>query len=389
MNAQETAIDVVGNNLANLNTAGYKSVSTQFRDLVSQVRDGGKTQVGIGVETSTFRDFAQGPIQSGGQLTAAIQGSGFFAVEGASGAGSYLYTRDGHFTVDKNGFLTTLTGQKVYSSQNTEIQINTGSVQPQATTEVSADFNLDSNAKVNDTFIVPIQVVDSKGSTHQLAITLKKTATDTWTYSAGVESGALLAGPPAGSVTASGTLTFDVNGKLITAGPPTTSATIAISGLADKAADMSVKWNFMDGGTPPAPVITQFATDSKTTTTSQNGFGASPLNQVSIADGGDVIGTYADGRQQTLGQIGLVDISNPAMLQAVGGNLFESTLGTNPSPPGVPPSGSVLGGKIEGSTVDIATEFTNLMVYQRGYQASSKVITTADQITQDTINLIR
>jgi len=384
MKAEETAIDVVGNNLANLNTAGYKTVSMQFRDLVSQARDGGKTEVGIGVETSTLRNFSQGAIQQGGLMTAAIQGPGFFAVEGSSGLGSYLYTRDGHFTVDPDGFLTTLTGQRVYSSQNTEIHINTGNAQPQPTTEISADFNLNSNSQVGDTFLVPIQVVDSKGAVHQLTLTLQKTAADTWSYTAGIEPGGLSA---SGSVTASGTLTFDSAGKLTAASG--TSATIAINGLADQAADMTITWDFYDKGNPPAPVITQYATDSKTTTTSQDGYGASPLSQVSIGDEGIVIGTYADGRQQTLGQIGLVDIPNPDSLQAVGENQYAATLNTRPSPPGIPPKGSVLGGKIEGSTVDIATEFTNLMVYQRGYQASSKVIVTADQISQDTINLIR
>jgi flagellar hook protein FlgE len=389
MSAQETAIDVVGNNLANLNTTGYKAVSVKFRDLVSQISDGGKTQVGIGVESTTTRNFSQGAIQTGGLMTAAIQGSGFFAVEGASGAGSYLYTRDGNFTVDKDGFVTTLTGQKVYSDKNTEIHINTGTVAPQATTTVSADFNLSSDAAVGDTFDVPIQVVDEKGSTHQLTLTMTKTDVDSWTYSADVESGALGTGGGVTITPSSATLSFDSAGKLITGTPAVTSATIAIAGLTDGASDMSVEWNFMDQGTPPAAVITQYASDSKTSTTSQDGYGASPLSEVSIGDDGAILGTYADGRQQTLGQLGLVDISNPSLLQAVGGNMYQATLGTNPSPPGTPATGSILGGKVEGSTVDIATEFTNLMVYQRGYQASSKVITTADQICQDTINLIR
>ena len=379
MNAEAAGIDVVGSNLANLNTVGYKTVSTRFSDLVSQSMNGGGLQVGTGVQASTRRNFTQGAIQAGGSMTAAINGPGFFVLQDPSNAHGYLYTRDGEFKIDKNGYLTDMDGANVLGADGKPILVDTGAAAaPVATSKISADFNLNSDAAVGDTFSVPIQLVDSLGATHELTITLKKSSTTDWTYTAAV---------PGSTVTGNGTLTFDSAGKLVLTGtPPVTTATFGITGQ-NGAAAATVPWNLADAtGTP---VITQYARTGKITSTEQDGYQSSELSEITMGDDGYVLGTYADGRQQKLGQVGIATISNPDSLLAVGSNDYRGMANTVTSGPGIPDPGSIKGGKTEASTVDIATEFTNMMVFERGYQAASKIITTSDTIVQETINLIR
>lgn len=376
MNAQEAGIDVVGNNLANLNTTGYKNVSMQFSDLISQSMSGGSIQAGTGVQASSRRNFSQGAIQTAGLMTAAISGSGFFVVQDPNNANSYLYTRDGNFKIDNKGYLTDLNGLNVLSPAGTSILVDTGSAAaPVPTANASADFNLDAAAASGSTFDVPIQIVDSLGATHQLTITMTQSAANTWTYAAAAAGG---------TATGNGTLNFDTAGKLdVSSG---TSATFTITGFAG-AGTSTVTWDFVDSN--GTPVITQYAAANKITATNQDGSQSSTLNQVGMGDNGQVIGTYVDGRQQVLGQVALATISNPDSLLAVGGNDYRATIKTVTSGPGQPSAGSIQGGRMESSNADIATEFTNMMVYERGYQAASKIITTADTIMQETINLIR
>lgn len=409
LSAESTAIDVVGNNLANLNTPGFKTSVVCFRDLVTESLGAGlgTTQVGFGTgQPLTVRQFSQGAIQTtAGMLDAAIQGDGFFVVQDKSG--ETLYTRAGNFQTDTSGNLLTDTGFKVqgWTADPTtglvdtngtmgNIVVPVGSLKPPlATTEITADLNLNSAAAADATssFTTPLTVYDSLGTPHVLTLGFQKTAPNTWSYQVtmpGEEIGGGTAGTPYPISGASGSLTFDSNGKLTSPAFGTPIA-FSIPGLSDGASDMNVSWDcFTKAG---AGRITQFGQPSSPSASSQNGAGAAQLDHVGLADGGQILAAYTDGTQVMVGQVAMASIRNPQSLIAAGNNAFQlSALTANPSigVPGTGGRGTIQGGATEASTVDIATEFTSLIVYQRAYEANAHVVTTADTLSQDTINLI-
>ncbi len=403
LTADTAALDIVGNNLANLNTTGYKDSTASFYDLLSQSAGGGAIQIGGGVSaTFSQRQFTQGSIQlSGGAFDAAIQGNGFFIVRDK--AGDTLYTRAGNFELDANGNLVTSTGQTVQGWMSSNGVVNTsGAISnitipanslhtPSATTQFTVNLNLQSDGVVgqpNGSFSAPVQIVDSLGSKHTLTVSFTKTGANQWDYSVTIPGEDLTsgtAGTP--SQLAKGSLTFDTNGNLKTPAAPGAVA-VAITGLGDGASDMNLNWNLYSavGGS----TLTQFAQPSAISATSQDGVAAAEITQVSMANGGAIIAHYSDGSQQTVGQLAVAAISNPGSLLSVGQNNFElgaDTASPAVGAPGTGSRGSIQGGALESSNVDIATEFTNLIVYQRSYQANSRVISTMDQLTQDLLNL--
>lgn len=407
--ADSTAIDVVGNNLANLNTPGFKTSQVCFRDLVTESLGAGlgTTQVGFGTgQPLTVRQFSQGALQtSAGLLDAAIQGDGFFVVRNS--AGQSLYTRAGNFQTDTGGNLKTDTGQEVQGwmadpatglvdTNGTigNIVVPVGSLKPPvATTAFTADLNLNSDAMADATsaFTTPITVYDSLGTSHVLTLGFQKTAPNSWTYQVSVSGNEVsggTAGTPYPVSGASGSFTFDTNGQLTS---PASGAPIAftIPGLSDGASDMNLSWDpYSSTG---AGRITQFGQPSSPSASAQNGSAAAQLDHVGLADGGQILAAYTDGTQVVIAQVAMASIRNPDSLIAAGNNNFElSALTANPSigVPGTGGRGTIQGGSIEASTVDIATEFTNLIVYQRAYEANAHVVTTADTLSQDTINLI-
>jgi len=412
LNATSTAIDVVGNNLANLNTPGFKTSEVLFRDLVTQSLGAGlgDTQVGFGTGTPlTVREFTQGAIQpSAGLLDAAIQGDGFFVVQDSSG--QTQYTRAGNFQVDKSGNLLTNTGDTVQgwtaidaatgqidtNGAVKNIVVPVGSVKaPVATTQFTADLNLNSGAASDATsaFSTPVTVFDSLGAAHVLTLDFQKTGANTWSYQMtvpGDEISGGTAGTPFPISGASGSLTFGNGDGLLTDPPSGSPISISIPGLTDGAKDMTLTWNpYTSAGVGR---ITQFGQASAPSASSQNGSPAAELSDVGLGDGGKILAHYTDGTQVLVGQLALASIPNPATLVAAGNNNFVVSSRTATPSVGVPGTGgrgSIAGGSVEASTVDIAREFTNLIVYQRGYEANSKVITTADTLSQDTINLIR
>jgi flagellar hook protein FlgE len=399
LKADTTAIDVVGNNLANLNTTGFKASAVSFQDLVTQSIGAGlgATQVGFGVGIPiTLRQFTQGAIQStGGPLDAAIQGDGFFVVKSANAT---EYTRGGSFEVDTNGDLTTASGQFVqgWTAVNGVLDTNgpvgnitvpTGTLAaPVATTTLSAGLNLDASAAAGTTFSTSLQVYDSLGVAHIATLSFTKTGTaNQWTYSGSIPA----TDTTSPSTPVTGTLTFDANGNLVTPAATDPQPVISAPGLTDGANDLNITWNLWsaNGATPD---ITQYAQTSASSAQAQNGSAAANLVSVGLANGGIVLAQYSDGTQVAVGQMALAVIRNPASLIAAGeSNYLPSALTALPAI-GVPGSGgrgTVLGGSVEGSTVDIATQFTNLIVYQRAYEANAHVVTTVDQLSQDTIAL--
>jgi len=404
LDANGVAVDVVGNNLANMNTTGYKESVAYFQDLVSESMNGGQTQVGFGVASPlTIAQFTQGAISaSSGSLDAAIQGNGFFVV---NNNGTPQYTRAGSFQVDLAGNLLTPGGQQVQGWMAVGGVVNTGgpignitvplgSLQaPQATQNmtVSANFNASATTGATSDWSAPITVYDSLGTAHVVTLNFQQTAANTWSYTAtvpGADVTAGTAGTPYAIPNGSGTLTFNSSGQLTS---PAVGApiTFAIPGLTDGAADMSVNWNpYNADGTG---TLTQFDQSSATSATSQDGAAAAQLTSVTMGDGGQLTASYSDGQQAVVGALAMANIQNPQTLVNVGNNNYQLSADTAAPAIGAPGTGgrgTIVGGALESSNVDMATELTNLIVLQSAYQANSKVVTTVDTMVQAATNLI-
>jgi flagellar hook protein FlgE len=409
-----TAVDVIANNLANMSTIAFKASSAQFSDLIyqqiGQNRAGVPYQVGLGTApVSVVRGFDQGTIQNtSGLLDAAIQGSGFFVVRRSDAT---LYSRAGNFQLNSRGQLITGSADVVQGwVQDAAGNINTNlpvgdivipigqSLAPVPTTLVRLGLNLDANTALGNSFSAPLQIFDSLGAPHILTFTFTKAATgwDVDVTIPGADVGttnateSILTGAPIN-------ITFDANGVLVNPNappptPPPYNLPIDSSAFtfANGAAPLTITWSLLDA--QGIPTLTQFAQDSAVATTSQNGSPTAQLTSVSIADGGNIVGSFSDGQTKVLARLALATFVAPLTLAAVGNNLFtvSSTSGTPAiGTPDTGGRGSVVGAALEFSNVDIAREFTNLMTAQRGFQANSRVITTADQLNEEAINLKR
>lgn len=405
LNANSLAIDAVSGNLANLNTSGYKDNQISFNDILSGSIDGqANASVGGSVVAQATAQFDQGSIQTTSQpFDAAIQGSGFFVL--ATPAGQLTYTRAGNFTEDASGDLLGANGESVqgWNAVNGVLAANGptsditlpvgGSEQPVATANFSISANLNAGATVGSadaTFSSPIQVFDAEGTSHTLTVTYTETAADNWSYSVTIPSADLAGGIGATTTLASGTLTFGGTGQLISPLASAGPIAVPITGLTDGALDMNLNWNLYDGS--GTPTITQFSETSANLASTQDGTAPGQLTGTSVGANGQITATYSNGTSDVIAQIALASVLNPDSMQNLGSNTFGTTAATATPIVGTAGTGSrgqISGGALESSTVDIATEFTNLLTYERGYQANSKVITTEDDIMQSTVALIQ
>jgi flagellar hook protein FlgE len=404
LSADTTAINVVGNNLANLNTTGFKASGIDFQDLVYQSLGTGATngQVGMGVgQVSAVQNFSQGSITTtNGSMDAALEGGGFFVVKDANN--NQLYTRAGNFQLDASGNLLTSSGQNVQGWTATNGVVNTngaignlslpvGSVMaPAATTTMSMSVNLNSQAvtgAASGTFTTPIQVYDAQGSAHTLTVTYTQTAANSWNYTVDIPAADLAKGGV--PQVANGTLTFDGSGNLLVPAAAAGQQTIKIAGLADGAANFNVNWNLYDSA--GNPTITQFAQTSGMSSPTQDGNAPGQVSKIGIQNGGMIVADYTNGQQVTLGQLAVASITNPSSLVQVGNNNLQASASTAQAALGTAGTGArgqIVGGSLEASTSDMATQFTQLLTYERSYQAASRVISTNDQLLQETVNLI-
>jgi flagellar hook protein FlgE len=413
LNANSIAVDAVGNDLANLNTTGYKTTQLAFEDLMSQSLGGiNSYQVGMGTaRPQTIREFRQGQMQtSGGLLDAAIQGNGFFVVKGSNG--NTLYTRDGTFAKDTQGYLVDAHGQRIQGWTATgavldtngpigDIQLPNGTLSaPVATKNVSLTGNLDSRATGGTVFSQPITAYDTLGAPHTLTVTFKKDATtaNQWAYSVTMAPSDFSTPPTDPVEVASGTIAFDpATGQLSTPAfdPQNASAgqisitTSTQTGLASGGNMEDITWSLYN----PAgkSLLTQVAQDSGISANSSDGSAPAQLSQVSMSNGGQIMALYTNGQSVALGQVALASIINPNSMLAVGNNDFQASGTTAPIVIGTSGSGGrgdIIGGSLEQSTVDIAQEFSLLLTLQNTYQANSRVVTTANQMLQQTVSLI-
>ena len=397
LRSHQTMMDVVGNNISNVNTPGFKASQVTFTETLSQILRGpaGSTdargginpiQIGLGVKVAGVEGiFTQGASQVTGRTTdLAVQGSGFFVVQ--SGEDRY-FTRNGAFSFDEIGNLTNTQGFIVQGWEADaagdvdttqpvdDIRLPIGQViDPITTTQVDIGGNLSADALVGDTATTSINVYDSVGNAHEIVFTMTKTAANTWDAVAAIGGTNYTLTP--------NTITFNTDGTL--AAP----ANMAFSGFTPPGAAAMALSVVLDG---PSSLV-QFGGPGTAEAVSQNGQAIGFLRDFAIADDGSIFGQFSNGESKVLGQVATASFNNPAGLQRQGDSNFIQT--TNSGEPligaaGTGNRGLLSAGTLEMSNVDLAREFTNLIIAQRGFQANSRVITTSDEMLSELVNLKR
>ena len=379
LRAHQTMLDVTGNNIANVNTAGFKASSTQFQDTLSQMTQGASgpqaetggsnpAQIGLGVRVAgVSTNFAQGSSQSTGRATdMMISGDGFFVT---SKGGQQLFTRAGAFNPDAAGQLVSPDGgilqgwTAVNGVVNTGGPVNNLSLNPntlvpaEATTQVTLDGNLPSDAALATTLQRVVKVYDAAGAERNITVDFTKTAAG-WAVAAsdgGAPSNITLTQGAGGALTPSGPLVVNgVNVDLTKASGFAGMTSLAVSG--------------------------------------QNGSAAGKLESYTLGNDGSLIGSFSNGVKQVLAKIALAKFTNPTGLEKSGGSSYVATAnsgGVQLGGAGDAGIGSLSSGSLEMSNVDLSQEFTNLIVAQRGFQANARIITTSDEVLQELGNLKR
>jgi len=430
LKAHQRRIDVIAGNIANVNTTAYRGSRVLFEDLFSQTLEGARaplggfggsnpSQVGLGVKLGSI-DLNQGQgsmLTTGVSSDLAIQGSGFFIMSDGT---STVFTRDGSFQLNANGVLIdSATGLKVQglvadgagninnNGSVTDLVIPVGGTAiVRATTAVSLVGNLDSQADVGTVVTRSMQVYDSLGEARTIDVTYTKTnqvtvsgtAYNAWTWSASYTNDAGVTTNVNNGV-APATLLFDSNGKLFAEGTVTAGVFTA-----RPATDPEISISAAALGTLPSyPVtpfqldvafdkVTELSADSDITVSNQDGFQRGTLQSFNIGNDGVINGVFTNGLTRVIGQVALANFSNPGGMSRVGNNMFRDTPASGTAQIGLPSTGgrgTVSGGVLEGSNVDLGDEFSNLIVTERGFQANARTITTADTLLQETVNLIR
>jgi flagellar hook protein FlgE len=409
LNANQQKLSVIGNNLANINTLAFKASSVSFADLVSQSVGGASVnpmQIGLGVMTGSISpNFTQGGVENTGVAThVAVQGSGFFVV---GGPGERAYTRAGNFGFDSDGMLITtdgkpvqgymqidpVTGDVITTGEPTSIVVPPGVLSPPvATTMFNTVTNLDSGAATGATFSASVQVFDALGDSHVASINYTKTGPGAWSYTVTVP-GDEVTGGTAGTPfpIATGTVGFNGTGQLTTVnGGPAADVVITSPAWANGAAPTNFTWDIVDAQN--VPQLTGFASASATASKSQNGAAAGTIDSIAINSAGEIVASFGAGRTVTIGRLALANFNNPQGLVKLGTNQYgesESSGLANIGTAGTGGRGSLIGSSLEQSNVDLAGEFTQMILAQRGYQANSKSITVADELLLETLNLKR
>ncbi|CAD6557217.1 Flagellar hook protein FlgE [Paraburkholderia hiiakae] len=401
--AASNDLDVIGNNIANANTVGFKQSTAQFADVYANtIATSVGNQIGLGASLQTVQqDFSQGTINTTGQaLNVAINGNGFFQM---SNNGTITYSRNGVFQLDKNGYITDASGNDlmgyaagangvINSAQTVPLQVPTTNIAPVATKNITAQLNL--NAQSTTPTTTPFSETDSTSYTYSTSVTAydtlggaqtvnmyfaKDAASGQWNVYAG----------QAGSVTQIGTAQFSSSGALqsITAtAPATTNGTTSLS------------FNITptDGSTTPQPLTldltgtTQYGSANGVNNLAQDGYPSGTLSNFSIGADGTITGNYSNGQTMALGQVVLANFNNPNGLVNLGGNQFQQTTASGVaqvSTPGSTNHGSLTGGALESSNVDLTNQLVDLITAQRNYQANAQTIKTQQTVDQTLLQM--
>lgn len=426
LSVMSDGMSVVANNIANANAKGFKYDRAEFEDLISQdLNSSGNSQLGRGARLARVRTaHTQGGLAVTDRLTdLAVEGEGFFIVKNPNilnGGGGEFYTRVGAFNFDKDGYLIDNNGGRIqgYQGKNdgtlstlmSDYRLDTNSLPPQATQKVDFNLNLDSRTPVSEVefnmqdpegtsdFSNSANIFDSHGNAHNMTTFFKRIPSDEdgikWQYFSCVSSSEVT-DPEDGSdykMVASGSVTFNSKGQL----------------LAEQQEDLSA--NFNKGAAPGQKITLDFgvnvgeekgdgvtasrstATNSETVFHTQDGYESGNLKSLKIKPNGEIRGYYTNGIEKLLGGLGLATFSNVDGLRKAGRNQFYKTLESGEARVGQPQSGTrgaIFASTLEESNVDMAGQFVNMIMTQRGFQANSRSITTADSMIEEVVNMKR
>jgi flagellar hook protein FlgE len=396
----QTKLDVIGNNIANVNTYGFKKGRATFQDLMNQTISGASRatenrggqnaqQVGLGASLSTIDTIhTQGSLQTTGRaLDVAVSGDGFFTVRNGN---NEMYTRAGNFYLDSNGSLVTGQGNLVQGypvNDEGEVQNNLGdiiidsdaTIPPKATENVVFDGNLkasepvdeDGNSIPEQPVVIGFKAKDSLGQDIDLTVELTRGTNEN-------EWNAVVSGPSIIG-TANMPLTFDNEGKL----PNPTSLGISVELNNGSVSPQVIDLDFSK--------LTQFDSSNSANVDTLDGNAEGSLESFNIGSSGEVNGVYSNGEVKVIAQLALATFSNAEGLTKAGNNLFQASNNSGLPNVGVAGEGrgSLQSGSLEMSNVDLSEEFTEMITAQRGFQANTRIITTSDEILQELVNLKR
>ncbi|MCX7142636.1 MAG: flagellar hook protein FlgE [Proteobacteria bacterium] len=403
LNAAAKNLDVIGNNVANSNTTGFKQSVANFGDVFAASLGGGDgAQVGIGTTlASVAQQFSQGNITvTNNPLDVAINGKGFFRM---SDNGAITFTRNGQFAVDKTGYIVDSGGQnltgfqaikgKIVPGVLVDLQMSTADLPPTSTVKVTVGANLAATDSVllpagflptdptTFNFSTATSVIDSLGQSHTATMYFNKSAVDLVTKVSSWVVNVYVDGAAANNLGVT-TLNFDAAGKLITLGASAPNNLVKKAVLTNGATDMTVT---MDYGQ-----MTQFGSGFGVNTLEQDGFGAGQLSGYSIGADGIILGRYTNGQTDTLGQVALANFSNSQGLKPLGESKWGESASSGAALIGSPGSaslGALQSAAREDSNVDLTAELVNMITAQRIYQANAQSIKTQDAVLQTLVNL--
>jgi flagellar hook protein FlgE len=395
LNAASKNLDVIGNNVANANTVGFKASVAQFADVYANSLAGaGAGQIGIGTRLAAVaQQFTQGNVTvTNNPLDMAINGNGFFRL---SDNGAVIYSRNGQFHTDRDGYIVNTSGKRLtgYGAVNgvlntaapVELRIDTADLAPQATGSVAARVNLDSRSgvisaafNVNDpatyTSSTAATVYDSLGNPHTLSAYFVKTGANQWSVY-GALDGAQIGTGPLGSLNFTSSGTIDTTTTFL---PFSVSAPVATGAISPLTFDLDLTGS------------TQFGSPFGVNALSQDGYGPGRLAGFSVGGDGVILARYTNGQSSVLGQVVLANFANPTGLQPLGDNVWAETADSGQPLVGTPGSsnlGLLQSAAVEDSNVDLTQELVNMITAQRVYQANAQTIKTQDAVMQTLVNL--
>jgi flagellar hook protein FlgE len=415
MSAEGEALGVVGDNVANTNTIGFKQSRAIFEDVLGGAMGSGA--VGAGVRMSRVQQiFAQGALVNTGQPTdLALSGDGFFVVHGTlNGLTSDFYTRAGQMTLAADGRLVDMNGLSLlgygvnpdgsFGPATGAVQVSTAALQPVATQTLTITANMDStqavptaawdpqNPSATSNFSTSMSVYDSLGNAHAVNIYFVKTAAGAWTYHALAEGGEVTGGTAGQNVDiATGTLTFNTSGALQATATTSGGTVNWVNATPAQALTFDFGTSIAAGGTGLGGT-TQFAAPSSISSQGQDGYASGSFTGIQIDSSGVVNGVYSNGQKIAVAQLAVAKFRSNDGLGRAGHNLWVATRDSGDAALGTAGSGgrpAIVSGALEQSNVDIAQQFVDLIAHQRAFQANSKTITTVDEMLQDVMNLKR
>ena len=401
LSGQSKAMEIIGDNIANVNTVGFKGSAPVFGDIFSTVLHNGAvtSQLGGGSQLSgVLQAWDQGAIEhSPNALDLAIDGNGFF-VTSTYGDTDQFYTRNGQFRINELGLVQSMTGEilkgfdythDVLSTTMEDIDLAGVQSSPNASTYFNSGTQLNAAATATSTFITPVTLYNSVGSIVTLNVTFTKVASaNQWGYSAIPSEGTITAG-------ATGTVTFDTTGQLSLVDGETAADhtfTLNFDDATTPANEMSLNWDLVDSAGTTHGKLTGFAAASNNNSLVQDGYATGTLLGLSVTSLGDITGLFNNGQTELLNRIAMADFLAPSGLNRSGNNKFTESQESGAPTIGVPDTGGlgkILGESLELSNVDIAQAFVTMIKTQQAYQASARLITTTDDLLSESVNLVR